>query len=387
MKIRLGSKLFENDVYVAPIEDDMLLGIDLMKKWEVAINIRDATFAFKDEQLAMVVDNDSDVVRVARVTVRKKVVIPPNTVKLVLCSLDQSLGDYLLEPSPNLKVLVPRILYGKHKEPRVCLVNPTDNFLQLKRDTCIGKAEEISAAVADYEMGTESKEVDDQGEGEPEPGDVPEHLKDLLHRSAEYLDKSQVLDLTRLLIEHQDVFARDDFDLGSFTTIEHKIDTGDSKPIKQRFRRTPVCFASEEEANLQKMIKAKVVQPSISEWASAPVLVRKRDGSVRWCVDYRALNAVTSKDVFPLPIVDDCIDTLAGNRWFSKLDANSAYWQVKIAEEDRKKTAFMTKYGLFEFVSMPFGLCNAPATYSRVMNLVLRGLTWNIVRVFIVGQG
>ena len=81
-------------------------------------------------------------------------------------------------------------------------------------------------------------------------------------------------------------------------------------------RRTPAGFAGEEKAHLEKMLKAGVIKPSISEWASAPVLVRKRDGTVRWCVDYRALNSVTTKDVFPLPLVEDCIDTLAGNQWF-----------------------------------------------------------------------
>jgi hypothetical protein len=95
---------------------------------------------------------------------------------------------------------------------------------------------------------------------------------------------------------------------------------------------------------------------------------RKRCGSVRWCVDYRALNALTIKDVFPLPLMDECLDTLAGNVWYSKLDANSAYWQVKIKPEDCSKTVFITKYGLFEFARMAFGLCNSPATYTRVIN-------------------
>lgn len=142
-------------------------------------------------------------------------------------------------------------------------------------------------------------------------------------------------------------------------------------------------FASEEEAHLQKMLKAGVIQPSNSEWCSAPVLVRKRDGTVRWCVDYRALNAGTVKDVYPLPLVEDCTDMLAGNVWFSKLDANSAYWQIKIKQEDCRKTAFSTKYGLFEFVRMAFGLCNAPATFARAINLVLRGLIWNAVLAFL----
>ncbi len=131
------------------------------------------------------------------------------------------------------------------------------------------------------------------------------------------------------------------------------------------------------------MLEAGVIQESTSEWASAPVLIRKRDGSVRWCIDYRALNEVTRKDVFPLPLVDDCLDTLAGSVWFPNWMPILQYWQIKVREEDRRKTAFITKYGLFEHVRMGFGLCNAPATYSRVMNLVLRGLNWKIALAFL----
>ena len=183
--------------------------------------------------------------------------------------------------------------------------------------------------------------------------------------------------------EHEDVFAKSEFDLGTFTDIEHGIDTGDARPIKQHMRRTPACFVGEEEANLKKMLEAGVIKESASDWASSPVLIRKRDGSVRWCIDYRGLNKVTVKDVFPLPLVDDCLDTLAGNVWFSRLDANSAYWQINIKPEDRHKTAFHTRYGLFEHVKMGFGLCNAPASYARVMNLVLRGLNWKTLLAFL----
>ena len=116
---------------------------------------------------------------------------------------------------------------------------------------------------------------------------------------------------------------------------------------------------------------------------SSQVLIRKRDGSVRWCIDYRALNDVTVKDTFLLPLVEDWLDTLAGNIWFSELDTNFAYWQVQVKIEDRKKTAFLTKSGLFEHVKMGFGLTNAPAIFSRVVNLVLRGVTWKTILAFL----
>ena len=179
------------------------------------------------------------------------------------------------------------------------------------------------------------------------------------------------------------MFARDECDLDNFTGTEHSIDTGTARPIKQRMRLTPMVFAPEEESHLQKMLDAGVIGPSISESASPPVLIRKRDGKVRWRIDYRNLNLVTKKDVYSLPLIEKCMDTLSGIEWFSKLDANSGYYQVKFRECDKEKTAFITKYGLFLLTRTNFGLCGAPSTYTRMMNFVLRGLTWNIVLAFL----
>jgi hypothetical protein len=212
---------------------------------------------------------------------------------------------------------------------------------------------------------------------------IPAHLKEILAKTQEQLSAEQYSQFQDILLEFQGVFAVNDLDLGTVKGVEHGIDTGSARPIKQRMRRTPAGFAEEEEGHLKKMLEAGVIQPSSSEWASPPVLIRKRDGTVRWCIDYRALNAVTVKDVYPLPRVDDCLETLAGNSWFSKLDANSAYWQINVREEDRPKTAFLTEHGLFEHVRMGFGLCNAPSSFARAINLILRGLNWKIVLAFL----
>ena len=111
--------------------------------------------------------------------------------------------------------------------------------------------------------------------------------------------------------------------------------------------------------------------------------MRKKDGTTRFCVDYRKVNDVTIKDAYPLPRVDDTLDTLAGSVWFSTLDLKSGYWQVKVAPEDREKTAFCTQEGLFEFNVMPFGLCNAPATFQHLMDSVLAGLQWSSCLVYL----
>ena len=128
---------------------------------------------------------------------------------------------------------------------------------------------------------------------------------------------------------------------------------------------------------VQQMLFSNVIRPSNSPWASPVVMVRKKDGSLRFCVDFRQLNVATVKDAHPLPRIDDLLDALHGANWFSTLDLKSGYWQVPITEQDKAKTAFRTSSGqLFEFNQVPFGLCYVPATFSRLMDRVLAGLHW-----------
>ena len=125
------------------------------------------------------------------------------------------------------------------------------------------------------------------------------------------------------------------------------------------------------------------MEPSKSPWASPIVLVQKKDGTTRFCADYRKRNDVTRKDAYPLPRIDTALDTLAGSKWFSTLDLLNSYWQVELEERARQKTAFCTTEGLFQFRVMPFGLCNTPATFQRLMDLVLAGLQWSHCLVYL----
>jgi Reverse transcriptase (RNA-dependent DNA polymerase) len=131
------------------------------------------------------------------------------------------------------------------------------------------------------------------------------------------------------------------------------------------------------------MLDTKLIRPSSSPWTSPVVLVRKKNGKLRFCVDYRKLNGITKKDAYPLPRIDDMLNTLKGSKWFSTLDLASGYWQVAMHPRDREKTAFVTRYGIYEFNVMPFGLCNAPATFQRLMDRVYQDIAWKFVVVYL----
>ena len=149
---------------------------------------------------------------------------------------------------------------------------------------------------------------------------------------------------------------------------------GKTCPIKQRPRRPPMAFAGEEQKLIRKQLDSGVIQESTSPWESPLVFVRKKDGIIRPCVDYRRLNDVTVKDAYPLPKISDCLDSLGGARLFSTLDLQSRYWQTEVRKEDRPKTSVATRHGLWKYVTMSMDLCNAPGTFQQCMELVLHEL-------------
>ena len=153
-----------------------------------------------------------------------------------------------------------------------------------------------------------------------------------------------------------------------------EIDTGTAAPKRQVVRRTPFAARQEIARQLKLMQDQGIIYPSHSPWASPVVLVKKKDGTLRFCVDYRQLNSVTKSDTFPLPRIDDLLDQLGKAQYFSTLDLASGYWQVQVHPLSREKTAFVTHQGLYEFAVMPFGLKNAPALFQRLMQRVLMGL-------------
>ena len=199
----------------------------------------------------------------------------------------------------------------------------------------------------------------------------------------EGLPVEQFEQLKKLLEDNHDVFAVEEGELGCTGIVQHVIDTGDHPPIKQLMRRMQFVHREKVSSMVDEMLEQGIIQPSVSPWSSPIVLVPKKDGSYRFCVDYRRLNGVSRKDVYPLPRIDDILDTLGETRYFSSLDLCSGYWQIELHPESRPKSVFVTHRGLHEFVRLPFGLCNGPSTFQRLMEVVLSGLVWSSCFVYI----
>ena len=188
----------------------------------------------------------------------------------------------------------------------------------------------------------------------------------------------------RLLMEYHDIFSLDKNEIGCTDAAEHVIELLDEEPFKEKFRRIAPPLLDEVREHLQEMLDGGAIRPSQSAWCNAVVLVRKKDGGLRFCIDFRQLNARTKKDSYPLPQMQEAIESMVGAWFFSTMDLKSGFWQVKMSEKSRQYTAFTVRsMGIFEFLRMPYRLCNAPATFQRLMQNCLGELNLTYALIYL----
>ena len=218
---------------------------------------------------------------------------------------------------------------------------------------------------------------------------TPEQRRDKLLETIdlsglEAWDNSQRADARSLLREYHDIFSLDPGEIGKTDLTEHKIHLTDEVPFKERFRKIPQPLVEEVRTCLRDMLEKGVIRPSKSAWSNAVVLVRKKDGGLRFCVDFRRLNVRTKRDSYPLPRIVEVLDCLTGAAHFSSADLTSGFWQIGMEESSIPYTAFTVgNLGFFECLRMPFGLCNAPATFQRLMQRALGELEMTMCMVYL----
>ena len=254
------------------------------------------------------------------------------------------------------------------------LINPTTKPVTLYKGATLGTFAETGEDLNVHPIG---EEIESKTSASRQQASIPVDLSD------SNLTLDQQTQLRALLDEYRDIFALSPNELGRTNLVQHSIDTEGHAPIRLRPYRAPQVQKETIEKHIADMLERNVIQPSVSPWASPVVLVSKPDGSTRFCCDFRKLNQVTKKDSYPLPLISESLEALSGTQYFSTMDLMSGYWQVELDPQAREKTAFTTHAGLYEFITMPFGLCNAPSTFQRLMECVLRGLTWQIALIYL----
>ena len=339
--------------------------------------------ACRPSQAALSVTPASNKVRLART-----VAIAPRTeahvqVVCAVSGLCLLIGDTKLRKSPvSLASGVAEV--RPHVPFRVRVINPTHQTSTLPKGMVIGHAEfqpeQILSLDADPEGpsgGVPSVAATSVPKDATQGVEVPwSDRVDLAH-----LDPKERTAVLAMLEPHREMW---DGRLGTVTATSHRIDVvPGAKPIHAQPYRAGARAREVERQEIEKMLTQKVIEPASSEWASPIVLVPKSDGSLRFCVDYRRLNAITVPDTYPLPRMDECIDSLGDAAVFTTLDCNSGYWQIPVRPADRDKTTFTSHYGIYRFLRLPFGLRNAPATFQRAIDVILSGIKWNTCLVYL----
>lgn len=397
--VELGPFRITSKVIVADIHDDALLGSDILQ-----LGPSGPADIFLSKNLMRIGDVDIPIFLIGQhtplrqVTAAETCTIPAMSEMIIEAMVDTEglepleASQLVIEPLPTFvgksqTLLATAVVNARDNVTvKLRIINPFNNAAMVYQDTVMGVAQPLETLqfLLDEPNDVPNELTRLVNSEERADISVPSHVQELFQTSTVGCNHQGQHLLAGLLTEYEDIFSKDEFDLGLTDITEHGIDTGEAKPIKQPPRRLPLAFAGEELKTLEKLQRQGVIRPSkASPWASPIVMVRKKDGSVRLCTDLRMVNKVTTKDAFPLPRIQDCLDSLSGASVFSTIDITSAYNQIPVKPADICKTAFVSRYGHFEHVTMPFGLCNAPATFQRMMEMALNGLQWTTCLIYL----
>lgn len=356
----------------------LILGLDFLQANDGIFNTENNTLYVRDsESTTYAIDTNTGCARVSRYTILPKHSV--TSLQVYVSNVPKN-SCVLLEPIsklPSLKLAGAKsIVDTKNNKAFIQVMNPTNKTIRLKATTVIASATIVDPNTV-FAMETSSDRKVSAENTVQEPININLDHADLQE------DQKQLL-LT-FLNKHRSIFATNLQELGQAKTQPHRIETGDAFPIRQRFYRQSPQTNAEMNRQLQEMLDSDMIEESDSMWQSPVVMVKKKNGQLRFAVDYRKLNAVTKQFTFPLPRLEDVFDTIGTTqaKFFSTLDLASGFWQIPMDEETKHKSAFVTPTGVYQWKRMPFGLVNAPASFQALMTHVLRGLNWKTCLVYV----
>ena len=342
LQCHIGDRQFLHNFWVADIHENCILGLDFLNEHNCFLDLKDKVIKLGNISVPLLHVSDRDLdFKCYRVVALEDVSIPPQSEIIIPARvLTYPGGGEWGIIEWTTKRSIPGLMVGKtlatisERSPivPVRMVNVSTEKRNIVSGKDIAKCEPV-AGVSEH----------NEAKHGIEHSKIPEHLRTLYESSIQDLDtEEQKRKVYDLLCNNSDLFSEGPDDIGRTSFVKHKINTGNIKPIKQVPRRLPHSKRENTCQMISDMQAQGVIESSTSPWTSPVVLVKKKDGSLRFCVDYRKLNDVTIKDSYPLPRIDETLEALGGLEWFSTLDLKSGYWQVPMDEHDKEKTAFST---------------------------------------------
>ena len=369
----------DEKLVVSRISEDIILGMPFLANHNCSIDFNSTRVTIDGRQIECTDRHGRQLI--SPVQLVRDTTVPPETEMTLQCRVTARmpcpigliegrtdglcLATSVNQPDPQGKVMVR------------CL-NPANQPLRVKAGTVVG----VYTSIAEKDI-SEAEPLD--GSPVPDEARLPHHLVDLYRQAKGNCDgPDQERKLSGLLVQYQDVFSKGADDMGRTSLVKHSIPVADgTRPIRQPPHRLGPEKEAEAEKQIQELLSKGLIEPASGAWGSPVVLVRKKDNSWRFCIDYRRLNSVTQQDAYPLPRIDESLDALAGSRFFSTLDLVSGYWQVPLDADAQEKSAFITRSGLWKWKVLPFGLTSAPATFQRLMEQVVHGLHWKTLLLYL----
>ena len=381
----IGSKLFHIKLNGIPFQAEMLvsndieeamLGIDFLMNHECHWQVHKAMMTIDKNTLHLHSKQHQNFCR--RVYCCDTTIIPAQSQQDVLISMplknfNDTAEDMLIEAGqlqPGL-LMASSVLPGVRTQAMIRVCNTKQCDITLKAGIQLATARNTTVYEATEPPTSTRKDKVDA---------IISKLYNTLPDSLSDEFKHRVV---QLLHSYEQVLSVDDYDLGYTDILQHKIDTGSHRPVREPLRRHPQPYLKFIDEEVDKMLQANIIEPAHSDWASNVCLAKKQDGSLRFAIDFRRVNRLSKPDSYPIPRIDSCLDTLNGSSWFTTIDLKSAFWQVAQDPADADKTTFITRKGSFRFRVLAFGLQGSPSLFQRVMDLVLSGLTWQICLVYI----
>ncbi|GBN02728.1 Retrovirus-related Pol polyprotein from transposon 297 [Araneus ventricosus] len=334
--IECGCRKFQHRIYVADITDPFILCLDFLQKFNFTVDLEKNEIRTGGEEIPSF-SASAEHSKLCSVLAKEKNIIPARSECLIQGVPEVSgkcryaVTDFPIQVSQKGVLVAATLVDLKREAIPVRVLNLDNKPKTVDKEAVIATCEPVVDIVARNQEFSESLRL-------------PSILENL-----EGLNDEQQTAVKELLQEFQNLFSTSDSDVGRCNMTQHRINTGNHPPINLYPRRLPLAKKEEAEHLVKEMVDNGIIEESSVPWASPIVLVKKKDGSTRFCVDYRKLNEITIKDSYPLPRIDDTLDALNGNQWFSTIDLKIGYWQVKIQPEDNEKTAFTTGQGLWQF--------------------------------------